>query len=212
MLQMIGVPMSRVLGLPRSDQPKAEVRGSAADFCFAAAADQIPRAVLIGAQIRSATNDTLRGSGLLRVVAAARTVRVVRDRTRLRQRRVIIRPVPVGTPLPDVAAHVVEPEPVWWECRHRRCAGVAVGAAISYGEPSLPCVRGSSAARSQLIAPRIEISLESAACRELELRFRRHTLARPLRIRRYILEREMHDRMIHAVLNAAAGSFRVLPV
>src|SRR5262249_18299854 len=149
-----------------------EIRRSAADFGFAAAADQIPRAVLIGAQIRSAAHDPLGCYGLLRVVAVARTLRVVRERTRLRQQGVIIRPVPVGAPLPDVATHVVEPKPVWWKRRHRRYPDVAVLAAIFRRELSLPCVGDGPAVRGQFVAPWIEISIEAAARGKLELRLR----------------------------------------
>src|SRR5262249_25755155 len=86
--------------LSRSNQAKPEIRRAAADFGLAAAADQIPRTVLIGAQIRSAADDPLGRSNFLRVVADARSLRVVRERARLRQHGVIIRPVPVGAPLP----------------------------------------------------------------------------------------------------------------
>src|SRR5215470_2080819 len=151
-----------------SDQAKPEIRRPAADFGLAAAADQIPRAVLIGTQVRSAAHDPLGRSGLLRVVAVARTLRVVRERTRLRQHGVIIRPVPVGAPLPDVATHVVEPEPVWWKRRYWRRPGVAVLAAIFHRELPLPGVGDGSAARGQFVAPWIEISIEAAARSELE--------------------------------------------
>src|SRR5215510_449465 len=198
-------------GLARSDQAKTEIRRSAADFGFAAAANQIPRAVLISAQIRSAAHDPLGRTGFLRVVAVARTLRVVRDRTRPGQHGVIIWPVPVGAPLPDVATHVVEPEPVWWKRRHRRCPGVAVVAAILHRELSLPCVSDGSASRLQLVAPWIAISIEASARGEFEFRFCGQTLAGPLRIGQCILERDVHDRMILAVLNAAAASFRMPP-
>src|SRR5262249_19717498 len=153
--------------LSRSDQAKPEIRASAADFGFAAAADQIPRAVLIGAQIGSTAHDPLGRSGLLRVVAVARTLRVVRERTRLRQHGAITGRLPVGAPLPNFATHVVEPDPVWWKCRRGRCPGVAVLAAIFCRELSLPCVGDGPAARGQLLAPWIAISIEPAARGEL---------------------------------------------
>src|SRR5262249_52641183 len=83
-------------GLSRLDQAKPEIRRSTADFGVSAATNQIPRAVLRGAQIRSAAHDALSGSSLLRVIAVARTLRVFREWTRLRQHGVIIRPVPIG--------------------------------------------------------------------------------------------------------------------
>src|SRR5687767_6652623 len=70
-------------------QPKAEIRRSTAHLRFAAAADQVARAILIRAQIGSAFQHALRGTGLLRIDAVAWSRRIVRDLPGLRKHGVV---------------------------------------------------------------------------------------------------------------------------
>ena len=111
---MMGTALGRPL--PASgqslDAPEAEVIGAGAELTLATRADDVARAVLIGAKKRTAAMDALLLAWLGRVVRRIRTGRVVRHGTANRERGVVVGAVPVARPLPDVAGHVVQAEPV----------------------------------------------------------------------------------------------------
>src|SRR5688572_1412086 len=142
------------------DSAEADVGAAAVDRPFAPAADEVSGAVLVGTQKRSAALHALGHAGLGRVVTVRRALGI--DRL-LRQRGVVIRPVPVRTPLPDVASHVVEREAVRGKGVDGRRSAEPVGNGVRDREGALPDVRGGAAARPQLVAPGIAIAIEPAA-------------------------------------------------
>src|SRR4051812_31067965 len=80
-----------------------------ADFPFAAGADDVARAVLIGAEERAATVDPF---GLIRfggVEGRPRPFGIAGHFARFGERVVVVGPIPIAAPLPDVARHVEEP-------------------------------------------------------------------------------------------------------
>ena len=85
----------------------------------------------------------------------------------------------IGTPLPAVAHHVVQPEAVGCESVDRRQPIKAIGALIAIGETALPDIAAMLAARCLVVAPRKPCTLQPAARSPLPLRLGRQTLARP---------------------------------
>src|SRR5687767_3786336 len=125
----------------RPHQAESKVRSATCHLRFAAATHQVARAILIGAQIRTTFEDTLGGAGLLRIEAVGGALRVSRHLGGGGKRTVIVGPVPIGAPLPDVAAHVMQSEPVGWKGLDRRGAGVPVFPAVGRRKLALPRVR-----------------------------------------------------------------------
>src|SRR5688572_13043312 len=103
-------------------ESKSQVRSSTRHLRFATAANEIAGAVLIGAQVRSAFQHALGGAGLLRIETVIRALRVPRDRSGARERAVVIRAVPIGAPLPDVASHVEQAKSIRRKRADWRCS------------------------------------------------------------------------------------------
>ena len=118
---------------------------------------------------------------------------------------------PVARPLPDVAAHVVEPVAVRGEAADGRSALEAVLLHVLPGELALPDVRHRRAAGRVLIAPCERGSVQSAARRELPLGLRRKLLPRPLRVGLGVLVSDLDDRVPVAAVDRAARPSRSLP-
>ena len=64
----------------------------------------------------------------------------------------------------------------------------------------------------QVIAPGIELLLQSTACGELPFGFGRQALAGPVGISNRIVPGDLHDGMGRAVIDVRAGAFGVAPV
>ena len=75
------------------------------------------------------------------IEAARRALGIVSDSASPDQLLVVIRTIPVETPLPHVARHVVEAVRVCWKFRHGRDAGIAVGPGVFSGEFTLEDIR-----------------------------------------------------------------------
>ena len=71
------------------------------------------------------------------------------------QLRVVIRPIPIATPFPNVARHVVEAVAICRELSHRRKASITVLTAILDREFPLPGIGHPFPVRPELIAPGI---------------------------------------------------------
>ena len=84
-------------------------------LALAACADHIAGAVLIGAEKRAAAVDALFNAGFVRVVRIVRPMRILGDTARRRKLFVVIGPVPIAAPLPDIAGHVIQPIAVLWK-------------------------------------------------------------------------------------------------
>ena len=80
---------------------------------------------------------------------------------------------PVGAPLPYVAGDRVKAEGVGWKAVDRTCAGEAIFGSVDTRELTLPDVAEVLAVRGKIIAPGIELLLESAASGVLPLGFGR---------------------------------------
>src|SRR4029079_12460111 len=104
--------------------------------------------------------------GIERTIGAAR---VARDTAGRGQLRVVVRSVPIADPLPHVAGDVVKPVPVRRKLRHRRETDVRVLARVLVREMSLMTVRHPCSVRPEGVAPRIDVSGETAAGGEFPL-------------------------------------------
>src|SRR5262245_53992108 len=109
---------------------------------------QVAKAVLIGTQERTAAADALRLRIDLVGSASRRALRIP-----VRAGVVVIRLVPVRTPLPHVARHVVEAVSIWRERRDRSDSLEAVFSGVLVRELALPDVCHPFAARRQFVAP-----------------------------------------------------------
>src|SRR5580704_6034989 len=87
---------------------EAEVVGAGVRGALAAGAGLVGRAILVGTQVRAAPHHALGDARLARVETVAGALRVDGRPAAGRETGVVIVAVPVGTPLPDVARHVVE--------------------------------------------------------------------------------------------------------
>ena len=124
----------------------------------------------------------------------------------------MLRSIPIGGPLPDVADHVVKAIAVRWKSADRRRALVAVVFQIFVREFALPGIGHVFAVRREFIAPGKLGTLEAAARGELPFGFRRQFLSGPLRVSFGIFVRDVDDGMIFASLDPAAAAIRMPPV
>src|SRR5262245_60132282 len=115
------------------DTPESHVRAPAVHRAVAPTADQIAGAVLVGTEKRAAALDALGHARFCGIVAVGWAGGIDGN---LRQRAVVVGPIPVGAPLPDIAAHVEQIEAVGRKGRHRGCATEAVDAGVRDGELS----------------------------------------------------------------------------
>src|SRR5262245_60941375 len=115
---------------------KAEMVGAGADLAPAARADDVARAVLIGAEKRPAAMDLLGLLRLGRIERRDRAARIACDAACRRELRIVIGTIPVADPLPDVSRHVVEAVRIRGKLRDRREACEAVLAAVAIGKVS----------------------------------------------------------------------------
>src|ERR1700749_2562977 len=99
---------------------------SSVHFAFAAGADDIARTILFIAEKRATTMDALLLVRLRGIKRRIWPLRVARQSAFVCERLVIIRPIPVAAPFPNIASHIVKPVAISWERFHRRNPGVTV--------------------------------------------------------------------------------------
>src|SRR5258705_11059792 len=160
----------------------------------------IAAAIVRRAQVRTALDHLAWNPdvGLTRVVAAilAAAARVLRNAAGFWRVSFVLRRMPVGRPLPDIADHVVKAVTVRRERAHRRSALVAIGVVVVPRKIALPGVSQVHAARREFVAPCELGTVETAARREFPFGFGWQILAGPPRIGECVSERQVHDGMI----------------
>src|SRR3954471_4307702 len=183
-------------------------------FSLAACADDITGAVLIGTEERTAAVRPFLLGWFIRIERGGRALWIARDAALFSEPRVIIRPVPIAGPLPDVAGHVVQPIAVRRIPRDRRGLDIAVvcRVRVSHRKPALVGVGHPLAGGAELIAPDERLAAQTAACRELPLCFGRQPFARPRGIRARIVVRDMDDGIVVLAGEVACRAERMLPV
>ena len=171
----------RIRPAAATHQAKSKIRRSTCHLRFAAAAHQIARAVLIGAQVRSAFQHAFCRARLLRIEAVARTLWILRhgrgsqeprsspDGTSRRTTATRCRPYRTArTRWPET------PSPAMFPRIHLR-RGL-------WQETALPDIGGRLFAGHELVSPRIQIAIEPSARGELEFSLGWQSLAGPLRV------------------------------
>src|SRR5690349_7556045 len=118
------------------DAAEAGVAGGVVRRVEVAGPGQVSPAILVGTQERPAAADLRRHARVPAGVSRLRSPRVVS-----RARPVVPGPVPVVTPLPNVARHVHEPEAVRRKRPDRAGAGIAVRGRVLARELALKRVR-----------------------------------------------------------------------
>ena len=180
-------------------------------LALATRADRIPRAILIGAEKRSAAMDAFLHAGFAGIERVGWTLRIPGDGSGRRQLRVIVGAIPVAHPLPDVPAHVIEPVPVRRELCDRRDARERIRTGVVIGEVALMRIRHPVAVLLEFIAPGEHLAAQAAARRKLPFRFGRQTLAGPLRVSKRVFVRHMHHRKPFLPLDRALWTERMTP-
>jgi hypothetical protein len=142
-------------------------------FAFPASADDIPRTILVVAKKRAAAMNALlliRFGGIERQIG---TLRIYGDAAFVGESLVIIGPIPIAAPLPNVFGHVVKAISIRWKTFHWRDPSETIFAGIFDRKFSLSGVCHPFAVRPKFVSPNVGFSRKSAARREFELRFRR---------------------------------------
>src|SRR4051812_10957462 len=152
------------------DAAEPDVRRAAVGGALATSAGQVARAVEVAAQKRAPTLHALRHAGLLRVVAGIRSLGIAGGTG-----RVIVRPIPVGAPLPDVTRHVDQPVPIRRERAHRGGGPEPVGQSVLIGKVALPVIHLPLSTGEQFIAPHVLFAVESAPRGEFPFRLSRQS-------------------------------------
>src|SRR5438132_6047991 len=101
---------------------------------FPACTDFVGRAVLVGTQIGAAAHHALGGAGFAGVVTPVGTLRIMRRLSAGCEFAVIVMTVPIGTPLPNITGHVVQPVAVGGEGASGCRRPVAVFRGVFEGE------------------------------------------------------------------------------
>src|SRR5262245_14371664 len=98
---------------------------------FTSSPNHISRAILVGAKKRSAAVHSLRFARLTRIERRIWSARLPRDPIGVGKKLIVVGPVPVRTPFPNIASNVVQAVAVWWELRHGCYAHKTVLAGIA---------------------------------------------------------------------------------
>src|SRR4029077_13908428 len=171
-----------------------------------AAACDVARAILIGAEERAASVHFLFYTGLAGIETVRRPLRIARERSLRNQRLIVVVAIPVAGPFPHVAGHVVESVGVRRERGNRGSTLVAVFFRILVWKMPLEGVRHELAAWLQLIAPGVGLSFQPAALREFVFSFLRQALAGPFCVGQHVFIGDVHDRILPAILDRAFRS------
>ena len=147
-----------------------------------------------------------------RVIGGVRALRVPGYRAGGGKLCVVVRPVPVAGPLPDVARHVIEAISIRWEMSDWRNTAVAVVPSVRVGEVTLMRICHPLVMFTKLVSPRIGLAGKPAASGELPLGLCRQAFPRPLCIGQRIVVGNVHDRIVFLALDVAFWAKRVTPV
>ena len=186
------------------------------DGTLTARADHVARAILIGAQIRTAALHAFRHARFLRIETfrfggATRINHDTASRRTLRE-RISIRSVPIGAPFPRIARHIVEAVRVSRKRSHRRDPAKAIVLGIFVRESAFPNVGHPTAVDREIVTPRVACARESAAGGKFPLRFRGQPLARPGRISGGILISDVQDGVLVVAHDRTVRPRRMTPI
>src|SRR5438132_11522520 len=78
--------------------------------------------------------------------------------TRFGELRIIVGPVPIAAPLPDIPGHVVKAVAIGRKLRDRRDTGETIFASVFHRKFTLPGVRHPFSLRTKFVTPRISLT------------------------------------------------------
>src|SRR5262245_8085928 len=151
------IPRRSIRSLRRLDTSEASVILGAIGCALAPRAGDITSAVEIAAQERPTALDSFWSLRLERVVARLRPLGIPFGAV-----AIVLRPIPVGAPLPDVPHHVDEPEAVGRERTYGCGRGEAILGGVLSWEAALPVVDQPFVSRFQVVAPHVLLAFEAA--------------------------------------------------
>ena len=137
---------------------------------------------------------------------------VDRNTALLGQNLVIVRPVPIAAPFPDVAGHVVETITVGRKALDRCNSGKPVFARIFHWKFSLPGVGHPFPVRPEFVSPDICFSRQTTARGKFEFRFGGQTFPGPFGVCFGVGIGDLDDGIFFLSLNIAIGPERMPPV
>src|SRR6202008_390535 len=193
------LPNASVTPLP-DNAAKTDVARGGVDGLGVARRRAVAATVIGGAKMRAALQYLAWDMDvrLAAVITAllGRATRVLRRAARTRRGYLVAGPEPVGSPLPDVADHVIQPIAVRRIRPDGRGTRVAIGASIFVRELALPGVGHVALLRRELTAPGVFGAFEPAAGGELPLCLARQLLAGPPGVGLGIAVGDVHHRML----------------
>src|ERR1700756_2934576 len=127
-------------------------------FAFAARADDVARTILLIAKKRPTAMDSLLLVRLSRIQWRIRPLRIARDASFVCERFIVISPIPVAAPFPNVSGHVVKAVAIRRKRFHRGYAGVTVFACIFHWKCSLPRIGHPFSVGTKFVAPHVCLS------------------------------------------------------
>src|ERR1043165_6386823 len=196
----------------RSCTAKSQVVRAGVRLALTARSRHVASAVLICAKKRTPFLHALGHARLCRVKTVSRPLWIASNLVCRCQRSVVIRPVPVRSPLPNVSGHIKESKTIRGKCADWRSSDEAVLAGVLVWEMTLKSVRLKLAAGLEFISPNESLAIQTAARSEFELSFCRQTFPGPLRIGFGIFIRDMDYWISFLALQVTCGSVWMPPV
>ena len=182
------------------DAAKSEMVATGSDLTFPTRADHVTSAILVRAKERAATMHTFLLRRFGRIKRRFRTLRISDYLTGFGDLRVVIGPIPIAAPLPDVTGHVIEAVGVWGKGSGRCQSREAVFTRVLDRKLTLIGVRHELASGFELVAPGIEFAGHAAARCEFPLRFAGQPFPGPLGVSLSIVHRYFGNRIVILLL------------
>src|SRR2546430_5270988 len=130
-------------------------------------------AVRVAAKVRPAPQNFFRNARFVRIEAFSRAFGILR-----RTAGVVVRPIPIVAPLPNVASHVIKPVAVGRETGNRRGSAETIGLSVFIWETALPDVRLPSSVGRLRLAPNVGVAIQATPRSIFPFRFGRQSVGR----------------------------------
>src|SRR5215472_50394 len=178
------------------DATETKVVCTGGDLTFAARAHHVTGAILIGAQIRSASMHFFGLGRLSRIKRCRRTLWVSGNASHRSELLIVVGSVPIARPLPHISSHVIQAITVRRVMRNRRDADESILTGVRIREVALMCIRHPFPVWPKLVSPYKWLAGEAAARRKLPFCLARQALARPFGISDRVFVGDMDHRII----------------
>src|SRR5580692_12895725 len=126
--------------------------------------------------------------------------------------RVVVRAIPVGGPLPDVASHVVEAVAVWGELGDGGDSGETIGGGIFVGEMSLEGVGHPLSIGAEFFAPDVGLPGEATTGGKFPFGFSGEALVGPLGVGFGVWVSDLHNGIVVFALDGTGGARGMAPI